>query len=531
MSGIKLSDDRIIPPDMATEIMSGGVVSVDNISSSNQLLALTTEQIAALINKIDGLISTQITTITSTQQIVYSLQRSIDNPVSGYQVIYDSTMRAYSTSVINYIAQSTLVNSASYRLTELYGSLSSILLEEEYATSTLEGYAMEYSTLLIKVSENNTALMAEIAQYNSFSTSVYSYVSQYDMTFNTLQSTTDPVLISTLSTTMETNLIQKDLFSTFMVSSFYTISTMSFFSTQYYEDLNNYGTDSLYSTLKSSMFSTIEQLWAEQRRITSSITEYDNQIFWLGQSTIVERAKLNGTIEKFYTDKRRQIQNQILQIKYSVQEWESFIGYIISQCMITKLQLYNSIDLLAYQVQQTPGDTTKSALLNQQSLDQIEMQAIIDSLNPLTIDINNIYTTITQELQLRSDFIDIRKRMTFIELDVLTLSSRKDSYTVEYPELKRQLDLKRDSINTSIGIREGKIQTNLMGVFNGQMANIQALNSPPKSYLNLVFVRPDAIYPIRSTNPDTNYVGNSEPPFEMDPTEFQIRGLNPLTFP
>ena len=531
MSGIKLSDDTTVPPDMAAEVMSGGVVSVDNISSSSQLLALTTEQIAALIAKIDSLISTQTRSIISTQQIVYSLQRNIDNPVDGYQVIYNSTMRAYSTSVLNYIAQSTLVYAASSRLSTLYASLSSILLEERDYISTVEGYSAEYSTLLLKVDSNNSALLGEITQFNSFSTSVYSYVAQYDTTFNTLQSTTDPNTISTLSSIMVNNLTQKDLFSTFMVSSFRTISTLSFFSTQYYDDLNNYGTDSLYSTFKSGVFNTIEGLWAEQRRITSSITEYDNKIFWLTQSTITERAKLNGSIDKFYMDKRKQIQNQILQVKYSVQEWESFIGYIISQCMITKIQLYNSIDLLAYQLQQTPGDATKSALLNQQSLDQITMQAIIDSLNPLTVDINDIYTTIKQELQLRSDFIDIRKRMTFIELDVFTLSSRKDSYATEYPQLKNQLDTKRNSINTSIGVRIEKIETKLMSIFEGQMPNIQSLNTPPKSYLNLVFLRPDPIYPIRSTNSNINYVGNSEPPFEMDPTEFRITGLNALTFP
>jgi hypothetical protein len=351
----------------------------------------------------------------------------------------------------------------------------------------MNGYSAEYSTLLLKVSANNSALLGEIAQYTSLSTTMGSYLDDYNQTFSTLQITADPITASTLSTTVGNDLIQEHLFSTFVVSSIRTISTMSFFSTQYQNDLNNYGTDSLYSTLKNSVFSTIEQLWAEQSRITSSITDYDNTIFWLTQSTITERARLNVSIENFYKDKLKQIQNQILQVKYSVQEWESFIGYVISQCMITKLQLYNSIDLLTYQIQQTPGDTTKSALLSQQSLDQIAMQAIVDSLNPLTIHINDVYTTIAQELQLRSDFINIRKRMTFIELDVFTTPSRKDSYAVEYPQLNGQLTTKRDDINTSIGVRVNKIQTNLMAVFNGQMPNIQSLNTPPKSYLNLVF--------------------------------------------
>jgi hypothetical protein len=531
MSGIKLSDNTILPPDMVDEVMSGAGVVVDNISSSSQLLALSTEQIAALIMKIDRLISTQINTVTSTQQIVYSLQRSIDNPVDGYQVIYNSTMKAYSTSVLNYIAQSTLVNSASVRLSTLYTSLSSTLLEEKYAISTMEGYSAEYSTLLVKADANKEKLLAEISQYNNLKTSMDSYISQYNTTFNMLQTTNDPATVSTLSTTMRSDLIQEQRFSTFIVSSIRSISTLSFFSTQYYDDLNRYGTDELYSSLKNSMFSTIEQFWAEQKRITSSIAVYDNMIFWLNQSTITEFARLNVSVENFYNDKEVQIRNQIIQVKYSVQEWESFIGYIISQCMITKLQLYNSIDLLTYQLQQTPNDTIKSALLNQQSLDQVAMQAIVDSLNPLTIHINDIYRTIAQELQLRSDFINIRKRMTFIELDVFSSPSKKESYALEYVQLRQQLISKRDDINTSIVLRVGKIQTNLMSAFDAQMPNIQSLNTPPKSYLNLVFVRPDPIYPIRSTNPDMNYVGISEPPFEVDPTEFQITGLNPLTFP
>jgi hypothetical protein len=199
--------------------------------------------------------------------------------------------------------------------------------------------------------------------------------------------------------------------------------------------------------------------------------------------------------------------------------------------MITKLQLYNSIDLLAYQLQQTPGDSVKAARLNQQSLDQIAMQAIVDSLNPLTATTNDIYTTIQQELQLRSDFINIRKRMSIIELDVFVTPSKKGSYIVEYPQLKQQLMEKRDSINYSINTRKSIIQTSLMSVFNAQMPNIQMLNTPPKSYVSLVFVKPDPIYPIKSTNSKITYVGDAEPPFQLDPTEFEIAGLDPLTFP
>ena len=257
---MKLSNGDTVPSDTVNEIMSGAGVSVDNISSSNQLLALTTDQIAALITKIEGLISSQTTSIISTQQIITSLQSEIDNPVSGYQKVYESTMKAYSTSVINYIAQSTLATTATYRLSTLYSSLSSVLLQEQNDISTMNGFSAEYSTLLMKMDANNDALLAETTQYNTLSTSVGSYVENYMRTFSTLQTTTDSTLASTLSTTMGTGKIEENRLSTIIVSTIYTISTMSFYSTQYYSDLNNYGTDTLYSALKNKVFSTIEQL-------------------------------------------------------------------------------------------------------------------------------------------------------------------------------------------------------------------------------------------------------------------------------
>jgi len=507
---------------------------ISSFSSFNQFQQLTTSQIAELVSQIDGLIATQALNIISTQSLITTLQTSIDDPVSGYQVIYNSTVAAYSTSVLNFITQESLVNAASARLSSMYSTLSTVIEQEQEDISTMSGYAAQYSSFMAEISTNNGSLSAEMTQYDSLSTSMGSYMKDYMAQVSSLQGTSDPVLASSFSTTMANDMIKESNYSTFIHSSLQTISTMTFFSTSYQDELNNYMSTTAYDMLKNTVFSTIAELMAEQSTLTGTITDYDTQLFWLNQSTIREYASLGGSVNTFYSGKLTQIQNQILQVQYSVKEWESFIGYIISQCMILKLQLYNSIDLLTYQNQQVP-DQTKLAAISQKSTDQNTMQMIVNALNPLTGTISNIYANITAELLLRSTFIGNQQEMTTIELDVISSPTLKDSYQATYTGLQAQLGQNVSDINASIRARSGMVQTNrdsLMAVFNAQWTtNIAALQmSPAGPYPSMVFVKPAAIYPIASSHSAGPIVWATEQVFSIDPTEFQIPGLPRLSY-
>lgn len=516
MSGITLSDGSVLPSDTVNSLAGGANINMSTISSSSQLLSMSTDEIAALVAQIDRLIKTQNDTIISTQKNITMLQASIDNPVTGYQARYKSTMKAYSTSVYNYIAQSSLVVAASARLNSLNSTLSSVLLEEQADISTMNGYAQIYSTFILQIQANDSALSSELNSYNTLSTTMGSLVNDYMIKMSSLQNTTDPATASTLSTAITNNRTQQIPVNTFIQSTLQTISTMSFISTNYQNDLNNYGTDSLYSALKNRVFSTIEQLWAEQARLTSSISNFDRSIFLLQQSTMQEFTQLGGQINTFYTDKSTQIQNQILKVKYSVQEWESFFGYVISQCMITKLQVYNTIDLLTYQIQQTP-DSSKSAAINKYFTDQATMQLIIDALNPLITNISDIYQTITTELALRSTFIGNYQQKTMMELNVFSSPGSKASYSTTYPALLNTIAGNVTNINASIGLRSGKIQT-LIGTFDNINTSIQYLRGTNTNiYPNLSFLPPDRI--------------TAEVPFGLNMSEFEIPGLDIITFP
>jgi hypothetical protein len=537
--GITLSNGSVIASPTINRLVGGSSVDVSIISSYssyNQFQQLTTNQIADLVAQIDGMISTQNHNIISTNSLIATLQASIDDPVYGYQFIYNSTIAAYSTSVLQFIAQERLVNAASHRLSSLYSTLSTVLDEEREDLSTMAGYSAVYSSFLAEISTNNGFLDGEMDQYEGLSTTMAFYVNDYAMQFSSLQIEADPAIASTLSTTMGNNLIQEDTYNSFIHSSLQTISTMSYLSTIYQVDLNYYMSTSSYDMLKNMVFSSMTELLAEQSRLTNAIRDYDNQIFWLNQSTIQEYASLTGAIQAFHTGKLTQIQNQIIQVQYSVKEWESFIGYIISQCMILKLQMYNSIDLLIYQNQQAP-DPNKSAMIAKISTDQTTMQAVVDALNPLTMIISNIYANISSELLLRSTFLGNRQQMTAIELNVLSSPTLHDSYMTTYVGLQAALGQNTSDINASISARTGMIQTrndSLMTVFNGQWTtNIAALKtSSAGPYPTMSFVRPGAIYPIASTDSSNPYFGTTEPPFDQsaNQVEFQIPGLDPLVY-
>lgn len=513
-SGITLSDGRTIDSDTVNVLAGGAGVSLSTISNSNQLTSLTAEQVAALIAQIDGLISTQNQTIISTQSLVTMLQTSIDTPVYGLRAVYNSTIQSYSTAVIDYNTKLGLIDAASHRLSSFYSTLSSIIIQEGYDISTMNGYATEYSTFLTKIGLNDGALGGQISLYNSLSTTRDSYVSDYMIKATSLQSATNPTTMSTLSTTMGIDTSQSNTYSTLIQSTLYNISTMSFLSTSYQDQSNSYSTDPLYNSIRDRLFDPVTGLLAEQARIVSSISEYENKLFWLNQSTTTEYSKLNSGIGTFYTKKLTQIQNQVLATQYSVQEWESFIGYVTTQLALEKLQLYNSIDLLNYQNQQSP-DPAKVALAGTQQGHQTSMQSIIDSLNPLPAKISNIYQNITAELQLRSTFIGNKRALAAIEVNVFSSPSLKESYRTAYVPLAGTLAQNASDIVTSQNARVSLIQgtNSLMSIFNAQWPNIQNL----RNYIT--FIQPNPIYPAGLT---------SEVPFNSDPTEFNV--FTPLNY-
>uniref|UniRef100_A0A6C0K3P2 Uncharacterized protein n=1 Tax=viral metagenome TaxID=1070528 RepID=A0A6C0K3P2_9ZZZZ len=511
-SEVTLSDGSTIDSEIVNQITGGAYGTITN---SNQLTSLTATDIAALIAQIDSLISTQTYTVINTQSLITMLQTSIDTPVYGLTAIYESTIQSYSTAVIDYYTKMSLIDRASHRLSTLYSTLSAVIIQEQYDISTMNGYAAEYSTIIRQIETNDISLNAQISLYRSLSTTGGSFVNNYLEEAARLQIETDPTTLSTISTTLGNDTININLYNTLMQSTLYTISTMTFISSSYQEQSNSYTTDPLYNRIRNSLFDPVTGLIAQQGDIINSITTYENQLFWLNQSTISAYSKLNNDTDTFFSKKFTQIKNKVLKIKYSVQEWEAFVEFVTSQLALEKLQLYNTIDFLSYQNIQA-NDPNIVTLINSKIIDQTKMQTIINNFNPIPNIINNILRNIDAEILLQSSFIGFKKELTKIEINVFSSPTLKESYRATYVPLTTSLDEKAAQIVASQNDRISLIQietNSLMTVFNSQWSNIQSLNQ------YVTFILPNPIY-------RTGYV--AEVPFNSNPTEFNV--LLPLNY-
>ena len=514
-----LSDGTSVSTGILNEIANkSGISSFAQFSSYQQVTTLTTDQISALIKQIDRLIANENKSIIDSQSQITALQTSINNPITGYQAIYDSTIRAYSSAVYLYYAQLAIVNADSNRLSTLYDQLSSVVVQENIDISTLVGLEAQYSTFVANIQINDTNLNTELANYETLSTTMASYESEYMMLLSSYTTTTDEVMLSTLSSMMIADINEENRLQPYIISTLLNISTMSFLSTTYWNDMTIYTSSyGPYGILRDNTLSTIKQLMIEQANLTSQIGDYDSQMHDLNTSSIVAFAELRSDIVTFYSEKSTQIQNKLLATLYSVQEWAALIGYLTSELMIQKLNLYTNIDMLTYQIQQTT-DTSTQTTLNQlragYTTTQLAIPGIISALNLTYQNIQNIYTNISDEKTMRTNFITNRRQMTDIEVNVLQDPTALDANRQTYVGLHADMGKNVIDINASMNNRQKMIRTNtnsIMMVVPPQITAINALN------LGLAFTTPDAI-PLENV------------PFNIDPDEFQVTpmlyGLN-----
>ena len=506
-----LSDGSSVSTGILNEIANkSGISSFAHFSSFQQVTTLTTDQISALIKQIDGLIANENKSIIDSQSQITALQTSINNPVTGYQAIYNSTTRAYSTAVYLYYAQRSIVDADSLRLSTLYDQLSSVVVQENIDISTLVGLEAQYSTFVANIEINNTDLNRELQNYETLHTTMESYESEYSMLLSSYTNTTDEVMLSTLSSMMTADINEENRLQPYIISTLLNISTLSFLSTTYWNDMTVYTSSyGPYGILRDNTLSTIKQLMIEQASLTAQIGDYDSQMHDLNTSSIIAFAELRGDIVTFYSEKSTQIQNQLSATLYSVQEWAAIVGYLTSELMIQKLNLYTNIDMLTYQIQQTTDPTTQNTLNQLRSgynTTQLAIPGIISALNTTYQNIQNIYSNISAEQTMRTNFISNRQQMTDIEVNVLQDPTTLDANRQTYVALHADMEKNVIDINASMNNRQRMIRTNtnsIMTVVPPQIIAINALN------LGLPFTTPDAI-PLENV------------PFNIDPDEFQV---------
>jgi hypothetical protein len=491
-----------------------GLSSFATFSSFQQLTLLTTDQIAALISSIEVLISNEQSIISQNQGTVQQLRIAIDTPVTGYQARYESTVDAYSTAVRLYHTEVDRQHSTESTISAMTGVLCTLMVEDGEDLSSIRGYQAEYSTLMRQIQGNEDLLNSQIIGYNSLSSIYGDYIQNYEVLLSTFAVEMNPSTLMGISTNMVRYIgLQNELYP-YIQSTLNSISSLSFYSTTYAGDISTYNaTYRYYSSLEQQTLEAINLLVAERGILTGRITRYSQDLWSLSQSSITEFGTLRSQTATFYSKKRLQIQNQLLSFRLSVQEWKSFVGFLVSQLTIHSTNLYGGINTLGIQIAQIQlsDPVTVAQLTAQQSEYTTERGKIEDIVRILNrLDTQNVpsFTSLGQlcdnEVAERTAFMDKRIELTSMEINVLENATRKEEYRQSYQAAKADMENVRvTNINTNMGRRWVDFDA-LFTIILPQITAIQNLTTAALSYSQ----------PVRPVNPGT--------PFYLNPSEFQI---------
>lgn len=185
---------------------------------------------------------------------------------------------------------------------------------------------------------------------------------------------------------------------------------------------------------------------------------------------------LNTDAYTFYSQKLQYLQNEMNEYTYAIQEWNSFTGYLTSELLIYKLNLYTQIDAITFDLQTAnpnPANAgNKASLISLQG----QIQNVIDAINPLDQYFQQILLGIPAEITNKTVYINTRSTLTGYEIMVLQnpnlLTTVQSVYIYNFGQLQ-QISL---NIEGNINTRNTILNTNINSVLNTQMPIVQSLN-------------------------------------------------------
>ena len=343
-----------------------------------------------------------------------------------------------------------------------------------------------YASTLSTVSSVYTA---DISTYNGIMRSISNYIDNRNLTSSYLLSTL--VTLSMLSTQ----------------SSLYNISAAIY--TQSYIG---------YSTIQGMSQSSINGYSTISGTMLSSVIGLDSEIGGLQTTVGTQFNDLNTQATTYYTNVKTDLNNEMDAYKYGVKEWNSFIGYICSELLIQKLNLYTAIDSVTFTLQTNIPQTRITELLQlkqEHITKQQTIQNIIDMLNNLDTKFAALLEVIETERSDKIAFVNTRSLLTGYEINVLQDKTKKSLLQSPYINQMGILNSRVNSINQDI-LKRNQQMAALYDIINPQIDIINGLNI-------ISYVLPDPL--------DTN-----AGPFNTDVKQYELLdqldyGLNPAFYP
>jgi len=268
------------------------------------------------------------------------------------------------------------------------------------------------------------------------------------------------------------------IISTYYQSTLVSIINLLWQSTMYNQSITQYTAFyNFYSDLEAKALVSVNTYSTAIGYNKSSITGYTNYANNVLTPQINnEFTTLNTQAYTFYSQKLQYLQNEMNEYMYAIQEWNSFTGYLTSELLIYKLNLYTQIDAITFDLQTAnpnPADTgNRTALITLQG----QIQSVIDAINPLDQYFQQILLVIPTEMTNKTIYINTRSTLTAYEIQVLQnstmLTAVQSAYTYNFSQLQQTALNIEGNINT----RNSILNTNINSVLNTQMPKVQNLN-------------------------------------------------------
>jgi len=260
------------------------------------------------------------------------------------------------------------------------------------------------------------------------------------------------------------------------------------------------------STFNARMSTLLENEAATESSIRAYMSIYKNfqgssmsidEVIANYQSSLTSQlSTLDSGAGDFYTRQKTALLSEVNEYRYAAREYAAFLGVLTADIKLYKLNLYDEIDNLSFQIQiaASQNDLTKKSTLESQRLAMVSTQGImqteIEKIVPLDINYSNLDMIFDKEYKFKESFIDVRSTLYSYERNVLQYPDTKWGIQAEYNTKWTQMNNIITNINTQIGYRQNVMQT-----INDKLAGIKTdLTTPPLNQYKYDAFPPDFPY-------------------------------------
>ena len=215
-----------------------------------------------------------------------------------------------------------------------------------------------------------------------------------------------------------------------------------------------------WSTLEVQANSTINAYSVQRSNLITRRDTLANDITTLTNNLRTRLSQLDTAAATFYSRKMAEMDNEVLEFQNASRECNAFTGLLTAQLMYKKLELFDQIDTLSFNIQNAlnNGDTTLKATLEGQRdtlfTDQNSLQTQVDRLNPLDLKFLELDKIYTDERIFKASFIQARSTLHAVERNVIANPSMRDSIKTFYENTwKNEMNEAIKSANTKINQR------------------------------------------------------------------------------